>query len=162
MGWDGIWKAKSRIDQEGWTAEINTASYRKAQFDLSYRFGQFYNGNYNDLEAGVTLKMDGYANLQVGANIVNGRLPQGKFSENVYMARLNLFITPDLGICNYVQYDDVSNLMGYNGRFFWQIKPGNIIYFVYNNNMERRQNPYSGFRLTEEQIKLKIQLSIRL
>ena len=28
--------------------EVNTASYRKAQFDLSYSFGQFYDGHYKD------------------------------------------------------------------------------------------------------------------
>jgi len=142
-------------------AEINTASYRKVQVDLSYRFGKFYSGKYDDLEAEVTLKLDGYANLQLGVNAVRGDLPQGKFSENVYLARLNLYITPDLGISNYIQYDDVSNKMGYNGRFFWQIRPGNIIYLVYNNNMERLWDPESRFRIQEEQIKFKIQLSIR-
>jgi hypothetical protein len=105
--------------------------------------------------------MNGYANLELGANIVKGDLPQGKFSENVYLARFNLFITPDLGISNYLQYDDVSRLMGYNGRFFWQIRPGNIIYLVYNNNMERRWNPEARFHLQEDQLRLKVQLSIR-
>jgi hypothetical protein len=51
--------------------------------------------------------------------------------------------------------------MGYNGRFFWQIRPGNIIYLVYNNNMERQMDPESRFKVQEEQIKLKVQLSIR-
>ena len=141
--------------------EVNTASYRKAQFDLSYRFGHFYNGHYNDIETGVTLKLDGYVNMQLGANLVRGNLPQGKFSENVYFGRLNLYITPDLGISNYIQYDDVSNQMGYNGKFFWQIRPGNIIYLVYNNNMERQWEPEYRFKMQEEQIKFKVQLSIR-
>lgn len=158
---EGVIIPKGDYSFLSYRAEINTAAYRKIQFDLSYRFGQFYSGHYDDLEAGVTLKLDGYANLQLGANAVRGDLPQGKFSENVYLARLNLYITPDLGISNYIQYDDVSNLMGYNGRFFWQIRPGNIIYLVYNNNMERQWDPESRFKIQEEQIKFKIQLSIR-
>jgi hypothetical protein len=105
--------------------------------------------------------MDGYATLQIGANFVRGGLPQGKFSENVYSAKLNLYLTPDLGLSNYLQYDDVTNNMGYSGRFFWQIRPGNIIYLVYNNNLERQWNTDSRFKMIEEQIKLKIQLSIR-
>lgn len=142
-------------------AELNTASYRKIQFDLSYNFGQFYSGHYDNIETGVTLKLDGYANLQLGANVVRGYLPQGDFSENVYFGRLNLYLTPDLGISNYLQSDDISNQMGYNGRFFWQIRPGNIIYLVYNNNMERQWDSESRFKIQEEQIKFKIQLSIR-
>jgi len=158
---EGVIIPKGDYSFLSYRAEINTAAYRKIQFDLSYRFGQFYSGHYDDLEAGVTLKLDGYANLQLGANAVRGDLPQGKFSENVYLARLNLYITPDLGISNYIQYDDVSNLMGYNGRFFWVIRPGNIIYLVYNNNMERQWDPESRFKIQEEQIKFKVQLSIR-
>jgi hypothetical protein len=142
-------------------AEFNSASYRKVQIDLSNMFGQFYSGHYDNLTAGITVKADGYANLQVGANIARGNLPQGKFAENVYLAKLNIFITPDLGISNYIQYDDVTEQMGYNGRFFWQIRPGNIIYLVYNNNMERRWDPDSRFHTQEEQIRLKIQLSVR-
>jgi hypothetical protein len=158
---DGVVIPKGDYSFISYRAEVNTAAYRKVQVDLSYRFGQFYSGHYDDLEAGVTLKLDGYVNLQLGTNMVRGDLPEGKFSENVWFARLNLYITPDLGLSNYVQYDDVSNVMGYNGRFFWQIRPGNIIYLVYNNNMERQFNPESRFNIQEQQIKLKIQLSIR-
>lgn len=141
--------------------EVNTASYRKAQFDFSYRFGEFYNGLYNDIETGVTLKFDGYATMEVGANLVRGNLPQGKFSENVYFSRLTLYITPDLGITNYIQFDDISNQIGYNGRFFWQIRPGNTIYLVYNNNTERLINPDRRFQMNEDQVLFKVQMSVR-
>lgn len=158
---EGVVIPKGDYSFLSYRAELNTATYRKFQLDLSYNFGGFYDGHYDNLEAGVTLKLDGYANLQVGANIVRGNLPQGKFSENVYSAKLNLYITPDLGLSNYIQYDDVTNNMGYSGRFFWQIRPGNIIYLVYNNNLERQWNTDSRFKMVEEQIKLKVQLSIR-
>ncbi len=159
---EGIVIPKDDYSFVNYRAEINTAAYRKVQLDVSYRFGEFYNGTYNDLETGVTLKLNGYANLQVGGNFVNSKLIQGSFSEAIYSARLNLYLTPDLGISNYIQYDDVSNLMGYNGRFFWQVRPGNIIYLVYNTNMERRWTPNPRFYMREEQLRLKVQLSIRL
>jgi hypothetical protein len=143
-------------------AEFNSAGYRKLQIDLSYRFGQFYSGTYNDLEAGIALKINGYATFRLGTNIIRGDLPQGKFSENVYQAKLNLYITPNIGMNNLLQYDDVSSLMGYNGRFFWQIRPGNIIYLVYNNNLIRHWDPESSFQRQEDEISLKIQLSLRL
>jgi len=158
---EGVIIPKGAYNFISYRAEFNSASYRKVQIDLSNMFGQFYSGHYDNLTAGITFKANGYANLQIGANIARGNLPQGKFSENVYLAKLNIFITPDLGINNYIQYDDVTEQMGYNGRFFWQIRPGNIIYLVYNNNMERRWNPESRFHTQEEQIRLKIQLSIR-
>jgi hypothetical protein len=158
----GVVIPKAEYSFVNYRAEFNSAGYRKAQLDLSYRFGQFYSGTYDDLEAGVALKLNGYATFRLGANIIRGDLPEGKFSENVYQAKLNLYITPNLGMNNELQYDDVSNLMGYNGRFFWQIRPGNIIYLVYNNNLIRQWDPESSFRRQEDEISLKIQLSLRL
>lgn len=141
--------------------EVNTASYRKAQFDFSYRFGEFYDGHYNDIETGVTFKLDGYATMEVGANLVRGNMPQGKFSENVYFTKLNLYLTPDLGITNYVQFDDVTDQIGYNGRFFWQVRPGNTVYLVYNNITQRLFDPDSRFQVKEDQVLFKLQMSIR-
>jgi hypothetical protein len=158
---EGVTIPKSGYSFVSYRAELNTATYRKVQLDLSNSFGGFYGGHYNDLLAGLTIKLDGYANLQIGGDFARGNLPQGKFSENVYSAKLNLYLTPDLGLSNYLQFDDVNNQMGYSGRFFWQISPGNIIYLVYNNNMEKQWNPESRFKVQEEQIKLKVQLSIR-
>ena len=159
--YEGVIIPKGDYTFISYRAEVNTAAYRKAQVDLSYRFGQFYDGHYNDLEGGVTLKLDGYANLQLGANIIRGDLPQGKFSENVYFSRINLYIIPDLGISNYIQFDDITNQIGYNGRFFWQIRPGNTIYLVYNNNTERLFDPEKRYRVIEDQVLFKVQMSIR-
>jgi len=158
---EGIVIPKGDYSFVNYRFEVNTASYREAQFDFSYRFGQFYDGHYKDIETGVTLKLDGYATMQLGANLIRGNLPQGKFSENVYFSRINLYITPDLGVSNYIQFDDITNQIGYNGRFFWQIRPGNTIYLVYNNNTERLFDPEKRFRVIEDQVLFKVQMSIR-
>lgn len=158
---EGIVIPKGDYSFVNYRFEVNTASYRKAQLDFSYSFGEFYDGHYNDIETGVSLKLDGYATMEVGANLVRGNLPQGNFSENVYFSRINLYITPDLGITNYIQFDDITNQMGYNGRFFWQIRPGNTIYLVYNNITERLFDPEKRFQATEDQVLFKVQMSIR-
>jgi len=158
---DGVVIPKGDYKFVNYRFEVNTASYRKVQFDLSYRFGQFYDGNYNDVETGLTLKLDGYATIQVGGNLVRGYLPDGNFSENVYFSKLNFYLTPDLGVSNYIQFDDITNHIGYNGRFFWQIKPGNTIYLVYNNIVERFFNPERRFQMIEDQVLFKVQTTFR-
>jgi Domain of unknown function (DUF5916)/Carbohydrate family 9 binding domain-like len=142
--------------------ELNTAGYRKIVGDLSYRFGQFYDGRYDDINVAVTFKADGYATLQLGAEFVRGYLPAGNFSENVYQAKLKLYLNPNFGLLNYLQFDDVSDQMGYNGRLFWRVRPGNTIYLVYNSNWLRQWNPETRFIAGEQQISLKLQISIRL
>jgi len=97
LGWDGLWKAKCQIDREVLPADFevaegvvipkddyryvnyhigtSTASFRKFQCYLDYSFGGFYSGNYNNIQTGVNLQLDGYVKLQVGANMVRGHLP---------------------------------------------------------------------------------------
>jgi len=141
--------------------EFNSASYRYWTFDLSYRFGQFYSGNYNDVEIGATFKFKGYASIGLNTNIVRGDLLQGSFNENVYQLKADFFLSPDLGLMNYIQYDDISKQLGVNIRLRLQITPGNEIYFVYSKNWERRWDPESRFVSLGERGVIKITLSVR-
>ena len=101
------------------------------------------------------------ATLSMNTNFVRGNLPQGKFSENVYQLKADFFFSPDLGLMNYIQFDDVSRKLGANIRFRWQISPGNEVYLVYNKNWERRWDPVSRFVPMQDRGVCKIQISIR-
>jgi Domain of unknown function (DUF5916) len=140
---------------------VGTAGHRPYVFEGGYDFGQFYSGHYNNVTLGLTLKFKGYATLAIDTNLVRGRLPEGRFSENVYQLKADIFISPDLGFMNYIQYDDISNNLGWNARLRWQIKPGNEIYLVYNKNWLRSYDPISRFTPTGERGVIKITLSIR-
>jgi hypothetical protein len=144
-----------------YSIRATSASHRKVVLDIESRFGGFYEGHLTDLAGSISFRFDGYLTLQAGANNVRGWLPQGDFTENVLFTRLNLYINPDLGLSNYIQYDDVSEKVGYNGRLFWQIRPGNVIYLVYNSNIARISDPEARFQTTEDQVLFKVQMSIR-
>ena len=142
-------------------AELNTATFRPWTADLSWRFGQFYSGHYDDATVGFGFKFNGYLSLALNAELVRGRLPQGNFKENVYQLKADVFFSPDLGLMSYIQYDDVSRTLGANIRFRWQLTPGNEIYLVYTKNWERRWDPLSRFVPLGERGVFKITLSIR-
>ncbi len=141
--------------------EFRTSTHRAAIFEMNYNFGEFYSGHYDDVSFGLTLKYKGYATLALDTNLIRGRLPQGHFNENVYQVKADIFISPDLGLMNYIQYDDISRLLGWSARLRWQVSPGNDIYIVYNKNWERRWDPTSRFFPKEERGVLKISLSVR-
>jgi len=129
--------------------------------DLSYNFGQFYSGHLDEAQVGLTIKLKGYANLNVKADLIRGRMPQGRFNENVYQVKADIFLSPEFGLMNYIQYDDVSRLLGWSARLRWQISPGNEVFLVYNKNWEKRWDPRSRFFPLEERGVLKLSLSIR-
>ncbi|MGB9006473.1 MAG: carbohydrate binding family 9 domain-containing protein [Candidatus Aminicenantales bacterium] len=140
---------------------VNTANHRPVLLEASYRLGQFYSGHLDEATVGLTAKLDGYLNLSFNADLVRGRLPQGNFNENVFQVKADFFLSPDLGLMNYIQYDDISRELGWSARLRWQISPGNEIYLVYNKNWERRSDPASRFAPLEDRGVLKISLSIR-
>ena len=142
-------------------AEFNSAPFRPWTVDVSWRFGQFYSGRYDDVSLGFGYKFRGFVSLALETEMVRGRLPEGNFNENVYQLKTDFFLSPDLGLMNYIQYDDVSKMLGTNVRLRWQISPGNEIYFVYAKNWERRWDPTSRFVPLGERSVFKVTLSIR-
>jgi hypothetical protein len=157
----GVVLPAGSYDFVNYELNLSTATHRPAVFDLSYHFGGFYSGRYDDIKIGLTLKYKGYVNLALDADLVRGRLPQGHFSENVYQVKADIFLSPDLGLMNYIQYDDISGQLGWSARLRWQISPGNEIYIVYTKNWEKRWDPTSRFFPMEERGVLKISLSVR-
>lgn len=140
---------------------FNTATHRPLSLDLNYTLGGFYSGHYGDFNAGLTYRFRGNLDLSFDLNLVRGDLPEGKFNENVFQLKLDFYFSPDLGFMNYIQYDSVSKLLGWNARFRWEVTPGNFIYLVYNKSWERRWNPTSRFFPAGERGVFKITFSFR-
>jgi len=141
--------------------EFSSASHRPVTLNLEQSFGRFYSGRLRETGLDLNLKLKGYATLALNANFVRGNLPQGRFSENVYQAKADFFLSPRIGLMNYIQYDDVSRELAINVRFRWELSPGNVIYLVYNKNWQRSWNPMNRFLPLQERSVFKIQLSIR-
>jgi Domain of unknown function (DUF5916) len=157
----GVVIPKGPYNYTNYRAEFNSATFRPWTVDVSWRFGEFYSGHYDDANLGCGFKFKGYINLGLNAELVRGRLPEGNFNENVYQLKADFFFSPDLGLMNYIQYDDVSRTLGANIRLRWQLSPGNEIYLVYTKNWERRWDPVSRFVPLGERGVFKITLSIR-
>jgi hypothetical protein len=157
----GVVLASGSYDFTNCQVSFNSATHRAAALDLSYTFGRFYSGHLNEFQAGLAVKIKGYASLSANCDLVRGRLPEGDFSENVYQVKADLFLSPDLGLMNYIQYDDISRELGWSARLRWRVSPGNEIFLVYNKNWERRWDPLSRFVPLESRAVLKFSLSIR-
>jgi hypothetical protein len=158
---EGVVLPAGPYDFTNFKVEASTAAHRPVAAEVNYDFGEFYSGRYDNVNVELTLKAKGYATLSFDANMVRGRLPQGNFSENVYQLKADFFLSPSLGLMNYIQYDDISRTLGWNARLRWQISPGNEIYLVYNKGWERRWDPTSRFYPLEGRGVFKISLSLR-
>ncbi|MCX6566494.1 MAG: carbohydrate binding family 9 domain-containing protein [Candidatus Aminicenantes bacterium] len=158
---EGVVLPAGPYDYTSEQVSFSTSARRPVSLSVHYNFGPFYSGRYDNFQASLAVKVDGFVNLSFNTNIVRGRMAQGDFNENVYQVKADVYLSPDFGLMNYIQYDDVSRLLGWSSRLRWRISAGNEIYLVYNKNWERRWDPTSRFWPAEERGVLKLSLSIR-
>ena len=145
---------------------VKSASHRKVVLNLEYETGGFYSGTLSQLQLGVDVNYKGNIKLGLEGNFIRGNLPEGKFDKNLYQAKADFYLNPDLGLMTYLQYDSESENIGVNIRFKWRISPGNTVFLVYNKAWERGIDLLSGYSMQRflslrDRGIIKIQLSWR-
>ena len=61
-------------------------------------------------------------------------LAEGSFTSNVFRFISDSQFSPYVAVVNNIQYDTVSQVLGWQSRFRWIMKPGNDLYIVYTQN----------------------------
>jgi len=158
---DGVVIPKGPYNFTRYGIEYGSPSYHPFSMDGGFSFGRFYSGTVNEAEIELSYRYKGYVSLGLSTNLVRGRLPEGDFNENAYELKADFYLSPNLGLMSYIQYDDVSKNLGMNIRLRWELSPGSQIYLVYNKNWERVWDPLSRFIPLQDHGVIKVQLSIR-
>jgi hypothetical protein len=150
----------SKDEYSWWNHEIKieTKGARRLWGELSYGFGQFYNGKRQNFEVKANWKLGipFLLGCTVNRNII--KIPTGNFTANVYQFNVNILFNPDLTLYNYFQYDNGTNNVGWQSRFQWIVKPGNELILVWNSHFIRPEN---NFLLDENSLRLKLKYNIR-
>lgn len=116
-------------------AQLNTANRRMVAVAPSIEFGQFFSGHRIDAALDLTLRLRPglIAYLSGGVNRVD--LPEGTpFMTHLYRTTLETQFSPWIALVNNVQYDTQSEVLGWQSRFRWIVRPGNDLYVVYTHN----------------------------
>lgn len=146
---------------EWWQHEfkLETKGARNIYGEAAYRFGDFYNGERNDIKMNLNWKVA--VPLFLGGTVTrnNITLPEGSFSANIYQLNANLLFSPNVTLYNYFQYDNKSKSAGWQARFQWIIKPGNEIILAWTSNFKK---PEESIIPDESAVRLKLKYNIRL
>ena len=146
---------------EWWQQEfkLETKGARNIYGEATYRFGDFYNGERNDIKLNLNWKVA--VPLFLGGTVTrnNISLPEGSFSANIYQLNANLLFSPNITLYNYFQYDNKSKSAGWQARFQWIIKPGNEIILAWTSNFKK---PEESMIPDESAVRLKLKYNIRL
>jgi uncharacterized protein DUF5916 len=139
--------------------EAGTAQKRRLYSQVTWWFGDFYNGRLNQFQwTGawnprpiVTVEFSGERNV--------GRLASGDFTQTIAGTRIRVNVSPDLSIASYIQYDTDSEAVGTNTRLRWTFRPVADLFIVYNHNV---RSTFDRWRLDSNQLLVKLQYAWRL
>jgi len=136
------------------------AEKRRLSGEVSWSFGDFYDGSLDTIEATLILKPSATFTAELGfeRNVVD--LPEGSFTQDLYTGRLALNISSDLQISSLLQYDNQSRSLGTNTRLRWTFSPLGDLFVVYNHNMERSLT--NRWQFDSNQLLVKVQYAFRL
>lgn len=138
--------------------EFQSASKRRLTTKLTWWFGTFYNGHMNQYQAELTWRPSHHLNLALEGERDLGSLPSGDVDIQLARARMNLFITSNLQILSFIQYDNLTKSLGMNTRLRYTYRSLLDIFIVYNRNWLQTEGI---FRPQLNQFFIKIQYAWR-
>jgi hypothetical protein len=139
-------------------AVATTAEKRAIAGEISWSFGDFYDGSLDQWELSARVVASSLLTIRATADVVRGRLPQGDFAEDVLGLKLSCTFSPDLTLDSFVQYDTESDSLGTNTRLRWDLTPASQLFLVVNYNF---LDPGGSFESDGYATTLKIQHEMR-
>jgi hypothetical protein len=147
-----------RYDFYRHSLSLLTAGSRNLAGDISYSWGNFYNGSREDINLGINYKVmiPFFLGARYKQNNVN--LPAGSFITRIYQVNANVLFSPSITLYNYLQFDNNSNTVGVQSRFQWIVKPGNEIIIAWTTKLTQ---PLERYVMDESALRFKIKYNIR-
>lgn len=114
------------------------SNFRKPVFyNIQSRFGQYFNGTLQSLQADVNFRFQPWALVQVSATYNRIRLPEGYNKADFWIVgpRADITFSKSIFWTTFIQYNNQINNININTRFQWRFKPMSDLFIVYTNNM---------------------------
>ncbi len=151
--------------------EWEMAAKRMVSGQLTWWFGDFYDGDLDQVEAKVQFRPLELLIFDLTATRNVGEVEAGKIDQKVYGLRVLANFSPDIQLTGFVQYDDESKQLGTNTRLRWTFHPLGDLFLVYNYNVvDQSDDPDSlgggmnrpdRWALEATQLTLKVQYALR-
>lgn len=118
-----------------WQLTAGLAEKHRLSGYVEWRFGGFYDGTLHSWEVGVSWRPNALLIFDLSGERNLGRLPAGRFVEDLVGLRTRVNFSSDLQLTSYVQYDTEGRSVGTNTRLRWTFSPLGDLFVVYNHNV---------------------------
>jgi hypothetical protein len=123
------------------------AQSRPVALFIDYSYGGFFGGHLHSIEGNLELRLSKHFFGQIeyienrasgiadeNCTVLGCSVDEADFTQRLVRLRAQLIFTPDLSWDTFVQYDNLSNSVGWNSRVRWIIQPGNEFVVVWNQS----------------------------
>jgi hypothetical protein len=155
---EGVVIPADRYWWDAYTAGFETASKRAVELSYDFRGGEFYKGTRYGHDTDITFRFSKFFSWSVGYEYNAVDLPEGDFDTHLGRVRAQVNVTPDLNWYNLLQYDNVSDSIGFNSRIVWEYTPGANVFLVLNQNINTDRSRY---RVEQSKFTVKINYTFR-
>ncbi|MCH2382238.1 MAG: carbohydrate binding family 9 domain-containing protein [Pedosphaera sp.] len=101
---------------------------------FGYELGDWYHGEKQTAYFRLGFDPTKWLNTSLSYSYNHFELPDTEFDAQIASGNIRINFTPDMGWSHLIQYDNVSESIGYNTRFFWEFQPGKKFYIVVRQN----------------------------
>ena len=118
--------------------EVGFSAHRRFSGRIAVTDGGFYNGTRSRTFGSFTWTPSPRFRTGVGFNIQYIDLPveNGEFSTRIVNTNFDIVFSSRLSWTNLIQYDNVSEIIGFNLRLNWIPEAGRELFFVINHNVQ--------------------------
>ncbi len=122
------------FDDFGFT--LTTGAQRMFSGELTYRQGDFYNGEREQTKGSLTWIPSQHFRFTVGYDLNDVSLQGGDFEVRLATIKADVIFSSKLSWVNLIQYDNVSETAGLNSRLHWIPEAGREAFFVINHTLQ--------------------------
>ncbi|MBN4075899.1 hypothetical protein JYU22_04905, partial [Gammaproteobacteria bacterium AH-315-E17] len=108
---------------------------RPLSLELSGGFGDYYTGTSWDVSSTVGWRPSKYLSFNLSYEYSQFDMPDLNADTRVIEFENVITFSPGLSIVNLIQYENVSNTLGFNARLRWNLQSGQDIWFVLSHGM---------------------------
>jgi hypothetical protein len=118
-------------------ASFRFSDARPLSGGVALEYGDFYDGDIWQMTLTPQLITSPFWQLSGSFRDIRVKLRAGDFDTQVYGARLDVTLSPELSWRNFVQYDSTSRSVGWQSRLRWTLDPGSDLFVLANLGWER-------------------------
>ena len=139
---------------------LQLGNQRKISGRITTRFGDYYNGT--RWQRGLGLNWRPTRQYDIGVNFTENEidLPDGNFTVRLISLDTRIAFSSTLSWSNLIQYDNVSEVVGFNSRLHWIPEAGRQAFLVFNYGLSDVDKD-NDFISTNSDISLKFSYTFR-